>query len=557
MSLIDKLEQPTLANVMRDIEQHASSGQLVVKQGVWRVELSFHQGNLMCIGPVRTQATLGERLLAAGIISPQALQETMQAIGDGIPSEARIARTLIELNHVSREALRTWAVERATEVIQPLLSWSQYELSFDENIPLPSDRLFVKIAPSSLLAKPEQVVQRNSSSAQSMPSVPAATPVASPTASGASRPSLPPIVRNSNTDNGPSVQGEGVAQSLPSMHVSQPATSAPNIHVEATKVPRVDIAKVPTLMDSSQFFPDNVPVTPLLRSTDPLMAAVKSSGSAKVPSFISPSSTSSEKQIAFPSPLATQQTPDGTSFAEQEPPSINFPKLLDEQDIPFSSFPRLVDEQDAPSATFALLFDGQEEQAVAKPKPLLSAASMRVDTSFMSGDMVLVPTDMEQLAAQELDIQITPPQWQLFIRADGQTSLSKICVDLRVYREQVYQIAGELMMLGLVQIIPTQVPQGMPQSQVSYPNGPYNAPMSLNAMLPSTPSLGTPNADVQSSFGTVPSFDVQSQGGNRGNGNTFGPGAVWSTPSMPLQSSPNNGPTMATPGNYMPVGGRR
>ena len=557
VSLIDKLEQPTLANAMRDIELHVSSGQLVLKQGVLRIELSFHQGNLMCIGPVRTQATLGERLLAAGIISQQALQETMQVLGNGTPSEARIARTLVELNHVSREALRIWAVARAAEVIQPLLSWSQYELSFDENIPLPSDRLFVKIAPSSLLTTQEQVVQPKSLT----PSVP-------------SRISLPPIARNGNADSVPSLQGERTTPSLPSMQVVQPAVSAPNvhnIHVDATNVPRVDIAKVPTLMDSSQFFPDNVPVTPLLRSTDPLMAAVKSAGSSKIPSFTPPSSVTGEKQLPFPAPLATQETPDHDSFNEQDVPSTNFPKLLDEQDVPFSgflklvdeqeiaasSFPKLVDEQNAPSATFSLLFDEQEEQAVVKPKLLLSVASMRIDTSFMSGDMVLIPTDMEQLAAQELDIQITPPQWQLFIRADGQTSLSKMCIDLRVYREQVYQIAGELMMLGLVQVIPTQVPEAMPQAQEFYPVSVYNAPMPLNGMLPSTPPLGTPNSDVQSSFGAVPSFDVQSHGGNRGNGTAFGPHGAWNASSMPLQSSPNNGPMMAMPGNYMPVGGRK
>src|SRR2546421_9658841 len=76
----------------------------------------------------------------------------------------------------------------------------------------------------------------------------------------------------------------------------------------------------------------------------------------------------------------------------------------------------------------------------------------RIDTTFMQPQMVLVPTDLSVQREQNPQVSLTPEQWRLFTRADGQTSLKVICQTFAISREQGCQIAGELITLGLVTI---------------------------------------------------------------------------------------------------------
>src|SRR5947209_16379409 len=124
---------------------------LVIKQEVLWVELYFRDGRLMCIGPVRPNATLGDRLLQAGVISAQALQETISTTGIAQPGETRIALTLMDLGYVSHEGLRAWATKEAREVIQVLLKWQGGEIYFKDGWQPPTDRLLVALSPAALL----------------------------------------------------------------------------------------------------------------------------------------------------------------------------------------------------------------------------------------------------------------------------------------------------------------------------------------------------------------------------------------------------------------------
>ena len=71
MSFIGTLEQFSLSTILLKIEEEAKTGVLIIKQEAQWVELSFRQGQLVCIGPVRSNKTLGDRLLQAGVISQQ------------------------------------------------------------------------------------------------------------------------------------------------------------------------------------------------------------------------------------------------------------------------------------------------------------------------------------------------------------------------------------------------------------------------------------------------------------------------------------------------------
>jgi len=152
VSLLGTLEQFNQTDVLQRLETHAKSGVLVVKQGEQWVELYFQQGQLLCTGPVRAKTTLEDRLVQAGVISPQARQEALLAIGTSEPSETRLAMMLLDLECVSREALRAWASKETTQVLQLLLTWSTGEIYFEDDVPPPAGRLLVALSIATLLS---------------------------------------------------------------------------------------------------------------------------------------------------------------------------------------------------------------------------------------------------------------------------------------------------------------------------------------------------------------------------------------------------------------------
>lgn len=178
MPRIGLVEKMNIGNVLQRIEAFKKTGLLVVKQDTQWVEFYCREGRLLCVGPIRTDATLGERLLHDGVISAHALQDTMFTIGSAVPSETRIALTLMDLGYVKREELRAWASEKTEGILRVVLSWSTGEILFEDDSAPPAERLLVSLVIATLLAAatpvapprvvpPAYVPQRSSQGQQS------------------------------------------------------------------------------------------------------------------------------------------------------------------------------------------------------------------------------------------------------------------------------------------------------------------------------------------------------------------------------------------------------
>ena len=151
MSFIGTLEQFSLSTILQKIEEEAKNGVLIIKrEGQW-VELSFRQGQLMCIGPVRSNKTVGDRLFQAGVISQKALREVSSTPGASLQNETRIVITLIDLGYLNQDSLYVWAAQEATKVLRVLLSWTTGEIYFEEGLQPPPDRLLIALTVSSLV----------------------------------------------------------------------------------------------------------------------------------------------------------------------------------------------------------------------------------------------------------------------------------------------------------------------------------------------------------------------------------------------------------------------
>jgi hypothetical protein len=415
VSLIGSLEQFNLSSILQKIEGNAKTGLLVIKQEEQWVELSFQQGQLMCIGPVRSTKTLGERLLQAGVISQQALKAIAYTFGASQQSETRTAITLIDFGYLNQERLYSWATQEALRVLQVLLTWTSGEIFFEEGLQPPADRLLIALSVASLL--PQQSAVSN----------------------------------------------------------AQPVR---------TGMSSINVQEKPGLRST---FPDS----PTLHNADPFF--------------------------------------DASAIA-----SISTAISLGERFV--AGAVRNTDNLSSSRNTFS------KPQRVTEP-----LTPRRIDTSFMQPQMVLTPTDLAGLRERNLVIQLTPEQWRLYTRADGQTSLQMACQLLVMPRELVCQVAGELIALGLVTI-------SMPASGSTNDQ----SPVSQELM-----NVGLSNSFIIQAYGkgsgvsSPAPIETHSQWGNGGTGATFVLGGGWIVSSSPVQPLQPSGPHYLGNEVYAQAGGVR
>ncbi|MEO8971891.1 MAG: DUF4388 domain-containing protein [Ktedonobacteraceae bacterium] len=438
MSFIRALEQLHLPEVLQGIEAHSKTGLLIIQQDAQWVEFYFRNGRLMCIGPVRADAPLEKRLLQAGVISPQALREALQAIAMPQPGETRLVITLMDLGYTSREDLRAWAMREATDVLRVLLQWRSGEIRFEDEIQPQNDPLLVALSPNALLA------------------------------------------------------------------------------ACAVSAPEQPLARVAA-------------VSPVLQQAQPQ------------PTFSAPTSSAMPGRIT-----ASQLLTDATGFPDMQP----------------------IPESPLPSAD--VLFDGgqftsPDTNLPAQPVWVTTPATPpRINTSFMRPEMVLIPADLSNVREQNPQLQLTPDQWHLLTRVDGQASLQMMCQVLALPSDFVCSVAGELIAQGLLRII-TPVAQtpfelspvsrdmitaGLGNGYVS-PGAAAATAQPWAAISPTTDAL--PPSFALSAHG-VP-FETVSQWGNGGNGATFVPGRGWVTGPQSVQPVQSSGPLTVNNGAYSNVGG--
>ena len=361
MSLIGTLEQFSLPNVLRRLESFEKTGLLVLKQEAQWIEMNFHEGRLLCVGPLRTQATLGERLLQDGLISPSALQEVLQALANSDQNESRTAQKLLELKIITRAQLRSWMIEKTVDVLRVLLLWSSGDIYFDEGASPPTDRLLVSMSVSELLesalAQPQTTVQAQTSSASMIAIHTSARQPAIPKEREASvtQPIQQQAIEQKRAKVTQSIQPQ--VKDQPS--ITQKAIIAPR--KADVRIPSFDIAPFPTLTDVTQFTSDL-----------PFSSAVMSS----------PSTTTL------------------SASAMIEPDVMNTP------DADALSFLASFDEEDKNSSTRIMV--PEHVMNPERPKRL-------EDISFMQPDMVLWPADLSGYREAAPVFQLTPDQWRVYL----------------------------------------------------------------------------------------------------------------------------------------------
>lgn len=566
------LEQFSLESVLRRIEAHAKTGLLTIKQGVQTVEFYLHEGRLLCIGPMRTVATLGERLQQDGVISQQVFQEVRRVLGPEEVVETRVALFLMEQGLVSREELRSWSMRKAVDVLNIVLPWSVGELHFTENAPPPSDRLLVSMSVSALLdaATPASTMAQWPQQVSPVVSEPL-PPVSQPLPPVSQPLSQPGVRMTPEVQVAQTVQSEQGIQSgqleqtdrfaTPPIRRQEVASPGANV---ATPQPPVKpsvpaFAKVPTFSSTDQFFDaaafEDSPFAKSLPSTEGALPAFASDDVAASP--IPPINGAD-----LLSPTQLRNVTAGSSSPLQ---AINGSDLL--ASMPGTNMNFAVSQVPAQPMQPAMSI-GQMASMASTPPPIMQPVAAtpptppkRIDTSFMRPEMVLMPSDLSAQRDRSIPVYLSAEQWRVLTQVDGQKTLQTACQTLSMMPELLCQVVGELIAEGLIYLVmPGPQPQTYELSPVSRElaasglNNGYVAP-GYAAMTPPPWSGGVPAPDIQQQFAAQPRFETESQWGNGGNGATFIPGRGWIASPQPLQPLQPGGPLGSSSGIYAPVGG--
>lgn len=539
MSLIGTLEQFGLTNVLQRCERYEKTGLLILKQGPNWIEFYLNAGHLLCVGPLRANANLGERLLHDGIISQHSLQETLAILRPTEITESQFARVLLERGYVGRDQLRVWTINNTVKVLAALQTWTTGEMYFDENVVPPADRLLVSMSLSSLLelaASALPVAPVVPTSAASLPAEPV-----QPKAHVQALQKPPTLVKPAPALSIPPTQVTPPGQPSvpnPPFTMAPPAPPVQHTPPVVPATPSPDVARVPTLMSASQFLDDSSYRVPMQASpARPAEPARNSTGALHDPGSLSASELFAGLDFGSLSAAELVPTPDFDAMPASDP------SVLTSTASPRDTGPAKLD------SGFLSLFGSVDDSAnngllpavpVAQPQP-----PKRIDTSFMRPEMVLLPADLSAYREQNPQVQLTPDQWCLLTHVDGQTPLAVICQALNAAPELVCQVAGELIAEGLVYPSLPDANQSSESSPASHElvasglgNG-YVAPGYASATA-SPWSASMPAVPPAPSVSGKP-VETESQWGNGGNGAIFVPGRGWVAAPQPMQPLQSNG----------------
>ena len=542
MSLIGTLEQFGLTNVLQRCERYEKTGLLILKQGPSWIEFYLSAGHLLCVGPLRANANLGERLLHDGIISQRSLQETLATLHSTEITESQFARALLERGSVSRDQLRLWTINNTVNVLMVLQTWTTGEMYFDENVVPPADRLLVSMSLSSLLERAASALP----AAPVVPTPPAPLPAepVQPKAPVQPLRKPPTLAQPAPARSIPPMQVTPTGQSsVPTPHFTMAPPAPPVQHtppmVPATPSP--DVARVPTLMGASQFLDDSSYRVPMQASparpaepVRPAEPAHTNTGALHDPGTLSASELFAGLDFGSLSAAELVPTPDFDAMPASDP------SALTSTVSPRDTGPAKLD------SGFLSLFGSVDDSAnnsllpavpVAQPQP-----PKRIDTSFMRPEMVLLPADLSAYREQNPQVQLTPDQWCLLTHVDGQTPLAVICQALNAAPELVCQVTGELIAEGLVY-------PSLPDANQSSESSPASPELVASGLGNGYVAPGYASATASPWSASMPAVppvpgkpvETESQWGNGGNGAIFVPGRGWVAAPQPMQPLQSNG----------------
>jgi Domain of unknown function (DUF4388) len=251
-------------------------------------------------------------------------------------------------------------------------------------------------------------------------------------------------------------------------------------------------------------------ITSLLSASSDVSAV--SSASNKVAYAISSTSSAVQEQ---PKGKLPARIPDASTLIDA---SQFFTEIIPATPVPFAQESLPSDIELAATVVCPAIAVPLQRGApsLSKVPVMVPIMSRHIDTSFMQPDMVLVPADLSALREQNPQIALTPEQWQLLARADSHTSLQMACQLLGWRPEMVCRVAGELLVEGLLHVVPPmpEYVQELSRTAQTFMTPSLSADFS-RSVTNSAPLWPAAESEVLPQYMSILSDEAQPQGGNR------------------------------------------
>ena len=149
MAIRGNLREASLPDVLQLLAMGKKTGCLSVAHRQQFGTIHFERGRISHAAIVNRRDRLGDILVKHGLISPQALEETITK--QAAHPERRIGDILVADGHIQREQLHQYLKHQIEEAVYLLFTWSQGTFTFEADVkPDPQD-VTVSISPDALL----------------------------------------------------------------------------------------------------------------------------------------------------------------------------------------------------------------------------------------------------------------------------------------------------------------------------------------------------------------------------------------------------------------------
>jgi tetratricopeptide (TPR) repeat protein len=169
MAIKGSLREASLADVVQLIFLGRRSGCLSVASDRNFGSIWFDEGWVVFAGMVTRQDRLGERLVAAGRLTREALEESVAA-QLAVPGE-RLGAVLVRLGHLSQAELDLELRRQVEETVYTLFSWTSGTFSFEAGVAPDERESTVRLNPEGLLLEGARRVDEWSVIAKKIPTL--------------------------------------------------------------------------------------------------------------------------------------------------------------------------------------------------------------------------------------------------------------------------------------------------------------------------------------------------------------------------------------------------
>lgn len=178
MAIKGSLREASLADVVQLLYLGRRSGCLSVASERNFASVWFDDGGIIFAGMVSRNDRLGERLVASGRLTAEALEEAI-AVQAAVPGQ-RLGAVLLRLGHLSREQLDAELRRQVEETIYTLFTWTSGTFSFEAGVTPEEGEATVRLNPEGLLLEGARRVDEWSVIAKKIPTLDAVFAIDAP-----------------------------------------------------------------------------------------------------------------------------------------------------------------------------------------------------------------------------------------------------------------------------------------------------------------------------------------------------------------------------------------